>query len=165
MIKFYKIYEYNDIPIQLHWSLGAILVFIVSMGKFSLTSFTLAISFVALMLLHEIGHALMARKYKYKVKEIRLYPFHGACSHEEPQNEKEEIAIASGGILIQLIFAITIIFTQALLPQVTSEPLMIILTIFGPLNLTLVILNLLPLLPFDGVSIWKIIPYWLNNKK
>ncbi len=108
------------------------------------------------VVLHEYGHALTARKYGIKTRNITLYPIGGVASLERiPDDPKQELWVALAGPLVNVVIAavlfVAMIFTGTL-PSLNGlsmtggsfvERLMLT-------NLFLVGFNLLPAFPMDG---------------
>ena len=108
------------------------------------------------VVLHEYGHALTARRYGIKTRDITLYPIGGVARLERmPEKPVEELWVALMGpavnVVIGALLLIYLLATNTLVPfnQVTVgsgsvlERLMIV-------NFTLVLFNLLPAFPMDG---------------
>ncbi|MCL4272822.1 MAG: site-2 protease family protein [Anaerolineales bacterium] len=108
------------------------------------------------VILHEYGHALTARKYGIKTRDITIYPIGGVARLERmPEKPIEELWVALMGPAVNVVIA-AILFaylflTSSLVPlnelTVASgsflERVMII-------NIVLVLFNLLPAFPMDG---------------
>lgn len=108
------------------------------------------------VVLHEYGHALTARKYGIKTRDITLYPIGGVARLERmPDKPIEELWVALMGpavnvVIAALLFAYLVV-THTLVPiqglTVSSgsfaERLMMV-------NLWLVLFNLIPAFPMDG---------------
>ena len=103
----------------------------------------------ASVIVHELGHALVARHLGVRVAGIELHFFGGAAKIvDPPRTPGDEIAIAAAGPAVS--FAIAGVST--LLAQVAFAPL------FGALawiNLLLGAFNLLPAFPMDGGRILR----------
>jgi Zn-dependent protease len=110
----------------------------------------------ASVILHEFGHALTAKRFGVKTRNITLYPIGGVANLERiPEDPKQELWVAIAGpavnAIIALILFIFLLFTQALAPfsslnlsdGLFVERLMVI-------NLILVGFNLIPAFPMDG---------------
>lgn len=108
------------------------------------------------VVLHEYGHALTARKYGVKTRDITMYPIGGVASLERiPDDPKQEFWVALAGPAVNVVIAVVLFawlgITSALEPITTLsltggsfiERLMIT-------NLFLVGFNLLPAFPMDG---------------
>ena len=102
-------------------------------------SVAMAVSIFLAVLIHELSHSLVAKKFGAKVREIVLFIFGGVASIEEmPKEPKKEFAIAIAGPLASLILSL-FLFTPFRF-----------LRLFGYFNLILAVFNLIPAFPMDG---------------
>lgn len=106
----------------------------------------------ASLILHELSHSLMARRYGLDIEGITLFLFGGVAelSHE-PQSAKSEFWIAVAGPAMSLalslmFFALSLIAAPLGLPVSVTALLIYLATI----NLALLLFNLLPAFPSDG---------------
>ena len=108
------------------------------------------------VVLHEYGHALTARKYGIKTRDITLYPIGGVARLERmPEKPIEELWVALMGPAVNVVIAallyVYLYATNSFVPfthlTVASgsfaERLMIV-------NIWLVLFNLIPAFPMDG---------------
>jgi len=96
--------------------------------------------------LHELGHALMARRFGIDTHHITLYPFGGiAMLSQPPSNPRQELWIALAGPAVNFLL-VGLAGLVALLVPIVSTPALIFLI----LNLVLGVFNLLPAFPMDG---------------
>jgi Zn-dependent protease len=103
----------------------------------------------ASVLLHELGHALVARRLDVRVAGIELHFFGGAAKMiEPPRTPGDEIAIAAAGPAVS--FALGGL--SLLLAAITGAGLF---TLLAWINLLLGGFNLLPALPMDGGRILR----------
>lgn len=101
------------------------------------------------VLLHELGHALMARRLGVHVAGIELHFFGGAAQMVGlPRTPRQEIAIAAAGPAVSFGLAV---LGHALALLTGSS----VLALFGWVNLVLGAFNLLPLFPSDGGRILR----------
>lgn len=118
------------------------------------------IAFILLLfvfvVMHEYGHALTARKFGIKTRDITLYPIGGVARLERmPEKPIEELWVALAGPAVNVVLAVAL-FGWLILTN-TLEPLSGLTVASGSLierlavvNVSLVLFNLLPAFPMDG---------------
>ena len=102
----------------------------------------------SLCLIHELGHIFFIKLFQYEVIKIEILPFGGYTEINKKINSNinEDLLIACGGILIQIIFGIVIYFFKGFFSPFTYH----LLTTY---NFILIIFNLIPIIPLDGNQI------------
>jgi len=120
------------------------------------------LSFLGLIVFHELGHAAVAHRLGYKVERIWLAAVHGRCEFEAPETQWEHCLIAWGGVAAQLAVAVPLIAFDGFWhrPLGILGPVVLILGYYSGI---VVLLNLLPLKGLDGLHAWKIIPLLLKR--
>jgi len=110
------------------------------------------------VLLHEMSHALMAKRYGLAVKSITLHFLGGVTEIDEPDTPRREFGVSVVGPLTSI--AIGVVFTG--LWFVTPDTPLLRLAVEGlaGANLVVGVLNLIPGLPLDGgrvlrAAVWK----------
>ena len=105
------------------------------------------------VLLHELGHALVARRYGVHVSGIELSFFGGAAKMVQmPRSANHEIAIAAAGPAVSLVLAGAGLGLGAVLH---GSLVGWFLVTVGWINLVLAGFNLIPALPMDGGRILR----------
>ena len=117
----------------------------------------LAIVFLAAgsVLLHELGHSLMARHLGVPVAGIELHFFGGAAQMGMPRSPEDEIAVAAAGPAVSFALA-------GLGHGLAAVTGLQALALFGWVNLFLAVFNLLPAFPSDG---GRILRAWLARRR
>ena len=143
-------------PIRIHLSFLVLLAFVMlssSMG--GLTSLALVLMLASSVVVHELGHALVARRLGVPVAGIGLHFFGGAAELKGlARRPGDEIAIAVAGPAVSLALA-GIGYALAALTGVA------VFGWFSFVNLVLALFNLLPVFPSDG---GRILRAWLARK-
>jgi Zn-dependent protease len=116
------------------------------------------------VVLHELGHALMARYFGIDTASITLYPI-GGVARLLRMSEKpfEEICIAVAGPAVNLIlaallapFALLALLGISLTPMVGEFVVLLCLA-----NVVLLLFNLLPCFPMDGGRVFRaVLAHW-----
>ena len=150
--------RFRGAPIRLHWSL-ALGVLFVSGLEFAPGRW---LGYVLVILLHELGHAALAKAYRMQVLEVMLHGMGGHCRYAGQPTPFERAVIASGGILAQLvILAIALPLSFFLVEGPLTAGLFDALV---RTNVILMVLNLIPIAPLDGAEIAKI-PALLRGRR
>jgi Zn-dependent protease len=127
-------------------------------------AFTIAV--FGSVLLHELGHALTARRFGIGTRGITLLPIGGVAELDgAPQTPKQEMLVAAAGPAVNVILAAGLGVLTLLLGAFTSGALAALGTQFvGSLavaNLLLGAFNMLPAFPMDG---GRVLRAWLERR-
>lgn len=112
------------------------------------------------VLLHELGHALVARRYGVRTREIVLLPIGGAALLvEHPREPMHELWIALAGPAVSLLLAGLGFLGGLITPLVALADLVFI-------NLAIGLFNLLPAFPLDGGrALRALLARWMGNPR
>jgi len=137
------------IPVRLHWSLLAIAAFVVlTQGLGAVGSVLGAVLLFASIVVHELAHALTARLYGVRTRDIVLTPIGGIARLEGMATGLGEVAIALAGPIASLALAAGAFGLVWLLPL--KGLALSIATTLAWSNAMLGVFNLLPAFPMDG---------------
>ncbi len=109
-----------------------------------------AIGLMLSVLIHELSHALTARRYGVEIKEIRLWILGGIAQFREmPKQPRAEAVVAIVGPITSAVLGVLLWwFTGAIAPA--GGALLVVLSYLAAVNIVLAVFNLLPALPMDG---------------
>lgn len=161
---YWKLGEWKTIPLFFHWTVFLWLPWYWWTHGGIVATATTFVAFVALLAAHELGHAIAARSQRVRVFAIRLYVLHGQCEHEHPHYEAEDVLIAWGGVLAQLVvlvLAVTAQYSSRLLLPHTEYFLAPLFFVFIHTNMVIAAINLIPVSPLDGHKAWRVVPLLL----
>jgi len=150
------IFNFDGVPVRLHSTFFIIAILYIVMGSFNaglvgaISAATLVSMLFGSVLLHEMGHAVMAKRFGIGTRAITLHLLGGLASIErEPETPKEEVYIALAGPavnLVLLLFFLPLVYLQV--PG--AMDMAIINTVMG-------VFNLFPAYPMDGGRVFKAI--------
>lgn len=155
----------SGIQVYIHWTFSLIILWIIyvnfqagqSPGQIA-WAVLFVLSLFVCVVLHELGHALAAKRYGIKTRDITLYPIGGVARLEKmPDKPVHELVVALAGPLVN------VVIMAALLPFILNydfpedeagKALVIgagnFLPMLGLVNITLALFNLIPAFPMDG---------------
>ncbi len=168
----FKLGNIAGIGIFIHWSFTLLIAYIVYSNYragHSAEQITWAIIFVlsifVTVFFHELGHALAAKKYNIKTKDITILPIGGVARLERiPEKPKEELVVALAGPLVNVaIAAVTGFFITV--PDLKELTIQLsggvnqsnFFLNFFIVNIWLAIFNLIPAFPMDGGRVLRAI--------
>ena len=165
--------KYYGIPVNVHWSfifLPMITIYWALQKGADFTTISILLGLVFLIficvVLHEFGHALMAKRYGVKTKDILLLPICGMARLERlPEKPLHELLVAIAGPMVNLGIALLVAISLLFIPKVSSSvigdlsnaqvSLISLPFILVAFNLAMVVFNLFPIFPMDGGRILR----------
>ncbi|MGD8331658.1 MAG: site-2 protease family protein [Acidobacteriota bacterium] len=151
------------IPIYIHSTFVLILLYFgyagASQGQGALGALAAVVFILVLfgcVVLHELGHALTARRYGIRTRDITLLPIGGLARLERmPDDPRQEFWVALAGPAVNVVIAMGLYFLLSLQGQ--YQPVGALNITAGPflerimvVNVILVVFNMLPAFPMDG---------------
>ncbi len=116
----------------------------------------------ACVILHELGHAIVAKHYKLPISQITLFIFGGVAEiKKEPQNPKVEFLMAIAGPIVSIFLALSMYFLTKI-GEHSGWPVEVvgITSYLAMINTAIVIFNLIPAFPLDGGRVFRAILWW-----
>jgi Zn-dependent protease/predicted transcriptional regulator len=157
----WKLGRYADIDVYIHATFVLILAFVAwqhwALGPSGVIEGLLfVLALFTCVVLHEYGHALTARRFGIKTRDITLYPIGGIARLERmPEKPLQELWVALAGPSVNVVIA-AVLFLWLLFSQ-TIKPIAELTVATGPFlerlllaNVFLAAFNLIPAFPMDG---------------
>ena len=180
MLRGTRIGTIAGIEVRFHWSL----VFVAGLLTLSLSSFltstsslalstpaalvlgvTGAVVFLASVLAHELGHAVIALREGVGVRRITLWLLGGLAElDEEAPSARSELRIAAAGPAVSIGLAL-LLGGAAWLVGLSAAPFAAVLAWLALVNGMLAIFNLLPAAPLDGGRILRAAMWWRTGDR
>ncbi len=118
--------------------------------------------FFASVVLHELGHSIVALREKVPVRDITLFIFGGVAQiGNEPETPGAELRIAVAGPLTSLVLAG--LASLLSLGIAGTAPLAASFSYLARINLTLALFNLVPGFPLDGGRVLRAVLWGLGG--
>jgi Zn-dependent protease len=156
-------------------------VFHKQLGGSSSTAYLLAVasvlSFFGSVLLHELGHALAARRSGLQVAGIDLWALGGITRTEESKDPGTEFRVAAAGPAVTLLIVGASIlagvlvspnghfFDVAIGEDVAATPALVWLSWLTSINVLVLVFNLVPAFPLDGGRIAHAAIWWRTGDR
>jgi Zn-dependent protease len=143
-----------------------------------LTAVAATMLFFVSLLLHELGHALVARRHGIETSGIDLWLFGGVAKlSRDSQTPKEEFQVAAAGPAVTAVLVLLGIAVGALVSRfdgvvdtasfqdVDSTPAVALIGWLTVINIALLAFNLVPAFPLDGGRIARAIAWKLTGDR
>ena len=138
--------EFKNWPAAQYWVMGAV---------------TAVMLFVS-VLLHELGHSVMAMHYKISVRNITLFIFGGvSLIGAEPPNAAAGFWIAIAGPVVSFILAALFSLMHSFFSGIA--PLLALFKYLVYINIVLGLFNLIPGFPLDGGGVFRAIVWRITH--
>ena len=138
--------EFKNWPSALYWLMGVVT----------------ALLFFVSILLHELGHSVVALRYKIPVRRITLFIFGGVAQiGAEPPSATAEFVIAIAGPVVSLCLAVVFSVVQPIVAGVA--PLWGLAKYLAYINFAVFFFNLIPGYPLDGGRVFRAIVWAITG--
>ena len=153
--------------LKVHATFFLLLVWIIAAGSIAeglraaLVNMAFILAVFACVVLHEFGHAAMARRFGIATPDITLLPIGGMARLERfPDDPRKEILIAIAGPAVNVaiwLALVVVLNARVSLDQIGSleDPSQGFLARLATVNLLLVVFNMIPAFPMDGGRVFR----------
>jgi Zn-dependent protease len=129
-----------------------------------------ALALFACVVLHEFGHALVARAFGIQTRSIALFLFGGVATLEcEPARPSVDALVALAGPAVSAALAAAAFgvlhVVDRLVPAVDADAAAAILAYAIWVNVVLAVFNLIPAYPMDGGRVLRALLWWLRGSR
>jgi Zn-dependent protease len=138
----------------------------------------IVLSFFASVILHELGHALVARRNGVPVAGIELWALGGMTRTGPPPRPGVEFRVAAAGPLVTLAVVLVSVAVGAALASsrhffavavgnggVVTTPVVMWLSWVATLNVLVLVFNLVPAFPLDGAQMVHALLWWRTDDR
>jgi len=116
-----------------------------------------ALGLFASVILHELGHSLVAQRYGVEIRGITLFLFGGVAElASEPPSPRAELWVAIAGPVTSAFLSLAF-FGLVAVGGAMPPPLLAVVGYLAFINMMLVLFNLVPAMPLDGGRILRAI--------
>jgi Zn-dependent protease len=165
MRRSWKLGQVSGIDVYLHPTFLLILFF-PQVTQWGIYGLALVLAGFGCVLLHELGHALMARQYGIGTRDITLYPIGGVARLTRmPRSPGAELLIALAGPAVNFVLVGGLIglLSLGVLGPLTGAAFAVNLII---VNLVLGLFNLIPAFPMDGGRVLRaLLSGWVGRAR
>jgi membrane-associated protease RseP (regulator of RpoE activity) len=148
-------------PVRVHWS--------TPVGALVFTGFRFApgawLGFLALILVHEIGHAVAVRSCRQRVVAVEAHGLGGLCPWEGRATPVQRSLIAWGGVVAQAVAGGCAVLLVAIAGAPRAPFAADLVGAFLATNLWVALVNLMPVAPLDGAEAWKLFPLLAERRR
>lgn len=155
----------QNTSVYIHWSFPVGGLFLASfIGELNFySSILLVIFYTSLVLIHELGHALVAIHYKTNIRAIVLLGSGGFCVADIPNIFKARFLFYAGGIIAQLAALFSVLLLIPLFENTNLLALKYFTFVYTIVNLFMIVINLIPYNQSDGYLLGKLL--WSKYSK
>ena len=166
--------KYFGTRLELHWSFFVLMLWVILNEVFDnaeleriLFNLQFVIAVMVCVLLHEIGHAVVAKKFGIKTEKMVLLPIGGiSTTNETTEKPKEEFFITMAGPLANILIAVILYFVIPVSDYYSYDlgeyfnalndfTLRTFLYFLFIVNVALAVFNMIPAFPLDGGHIFR----------
>ncbi len=152
--------RWGGAPVRAHWTLP-LAAFIFGQARF-VPGFW--IGFFLVVFIHEVGHALVVRRFRLRVISIDIHGLGGLCRWAGDATAIQRATIAWGGVNTQAVALVGAVAAMAIFGQPLTDFGAQLAHAFTVGNAWLIGINLIPVPPLDGAEAWRL-PGLLRSRR
>ena len=139
----------GGVPVRMHWSAPLLALLLAG------TSVPGGLAWLAVVAVHEAGHALLAWRFGRGVLGVTLHALGGECEWLSGRRPWAAEIVAWGGVLAQAALLLAVLGLRRVVPleRAIGPDAMRVLTVY---NAAMAALSLLPLRGLDGRHAWRL---------
>ena len=164
----------SGIKIKVHWTFLFLIIWIIfdelkrgGSTRSVLFNVALVLAVFFCVVLHELGHALTAKRFGIQTKKITLLPIGGVASLDHiPESPKQELLVTIAGPLVNIIIAVFLYYIVPVqefmhlnfgevIYTLNDFTIQIFLFYLFLVNVSMVVFNMIPAFPMDGGRILR----------
>ena len=153
-------FELFGFPVSIHWPFWLVCFllgngFVMKSAADFYRVLLWTISIFLSILIHELGHAFVGRKYG-AVPVIHLHGLGGLTAFPGKRfSRRQHLAVTAAGPAFSFALALAALLFVSIIPPTSQQDFWRLAGLLSVINLFLTILNLLPILPLDGGQILR----------
>ena len=149
-------FNLKSVPIYIHWTFpaGGIFFSFFFGIKDLLGIFSLIVAYVALIIIHELGHAIAALRASSKVYSVLVTGSGGWCFADEPEEKSSKFIFYAGGLIAQLLLFFVTILWVTIIGNPENQIGNYFILVFTFVNVLVFISNFIPSGENDGKKIY-----------
>ncbi|MEX0289885.1 MAG: site-2 protease family protein [Flavobacteriaceae bacterium] len=180
-----KLGSVSGIKIEVHWTFTLLLIWVAilevqqgaNLERILLNEALILVLFLCVVL-HELGHALTAKRFNVNTKKILLLPIGGVATLEKiPEKPRQEFLVALAGPAVNVVIALLLAFVVPIKSYMNMDAESLETFLYNPsaqnflfylliANVMLVVFNLIPAFPMDGGRVLRaLLSYKLGRVK
>lgn len=117
------------------------------------------------LILHELSHSVVARRFGLPITGITLFLFGGVAEmKEEPKSAQVEFVMAVAGPLMSFFLAgVSFALAHLLASMGAAATVVVVLGYLATINIILAVFNLVPAFPLDGGRMFRAFLWWRSG--
>jgi Zn-dependent protease len=164
--KLTRVVQIRGVDTYVHWSVFVIAaLMLANVGSRPGLTLVGLLSYLSVILVHEVGHLVAAQRLGCRVNSIELYAVFGSTDFETPWTRLDHCVIAWSGVLAQATVAIPLVAWVSVFGFTHIAVVNAIFAILGYFSLGVAVFNLLPIPPLDGATAWGLLPALRARKR